>query len=270
MIAHKNNKGKDGNPAMKKNGIFSAKSVVTLFSVLSVVLMFSLVCTGVLFLLNQMDIVHFPQAEMHPSAAPKVDGDIALPYHERETQKTEPLSVGVAAYEKLLAAAPFVESFYLKVRVDHIGEGQPDSGIYEIWRYGEKYRINRYNTQDEVEYMMTCDGERVQLVDFGTLSDSYYLMNDQYLFENVVPLPNFRMLLQEEYEIFEYTEAGGLCIVACEYPALSMVDETKLDRESGMLVAYKCIRKGQLDLSIQTLTSDTDFVFSDRMFEIYY
>ena len=63
MIAHKNNKGKDGNPAMKKNGIFSAKSVVTLFSVLSVVLMFSLVCTGVLFLLNQMDIVHFPQAE---------------------------------------------------------------------------------------------------------------------------------------------------------------------------------------------------------------
>jgi hypothetical protein len=118
--------------------------------------------------------------------------------------------------------------------------------------------------------MMTCDGERVQLVDFGTLSDSYYLMNDQYLFENVVPLPNFRMLLQEEYEIFEYTEADGLCIVACEYPALSMVDETKLDRESGMLVAYKCIRKGQLDLSIQTLTSDTDFVFSDRMFEIYY
>ena len=86
------------------------------------------------FVKAQATMLHFPQAEMHPSAAPKVDGDIALPYHERETQKTEPLSVGVAAYEKLLAAAPFVESFYLKVRVDHIGEGQPDSGIYEIWR----------------------------------------------------------------------------------------------------------------------------------------
>lgn len=254
---------------MRKNGVFSAKSFVTLFSVLSVLLIFSAGCFGVLLLLNHMNIVYFPTAlTKNETAESGAEAAVSLPlYTERERTLTYS-PIGAVAYESLAVHTPFVDSFYIKISVVNQTQDKPDSGIYEIWRFGEKYRINRYNEQDEVEYMVTCDGERVQIVDFDMLSASYYLMEDGYAFDEVAPLPSLTELLANEHELFEYEETDTLCIAVCDYPSLHMVDETQIFKSTGILSSYKRIQDGKTVLSLQTSSVDTQFVFSDRMFEI--
>ena len=254
---------------MKKNGIFSAKSFLTLFSVFSVLLIFSAVCLGVLLLLNHMDIVYFPTSltgtiEQESGA----DAAVSLPLYTEREQLLTYSPLGAASYESIAVQAPFTCSFYIKLRVTNLTEEQPYDGIYEIWRFGDKYRINRYNDQDEVEYMVTCDGERVQVVDFDKLSASYYLMEDGFAFEDVAPLPSLRKLLANEHEIFEYEETDTLCIAVCDYPSLHMADETQLFKSTGLIASYKRIQDGKTMLTVQTSAVDTQFVFSDRMFEI--
>lgn len=253
---------------MKKNGIFSAKSFLTLVSVLSILLMFSLVCAGVLFVLNRMDLVYFPFETDEQEKTLESDASVLLSLSAESKVYAVTAPTGIAAYEALVKEAPFSDSFYLKIRVRHEKEGQPYSGVYEIWRFGEKYRINRYNEQDEVEYMVTCDGERVQLVDFGTLSASYYMMSDGFFFEEIAPLPDFSSFFTDQYEIFEYSETDTLCIAVCDYPTRNTVDETKLYKETGLPASYKRITNGETVLTIETLSVNSAFGFSERMFEI--
>ncbi|MBQ8496752.1 MAG: hypothetical protein IJ489_04760 [Clostridia bacterium] len=252
---------------MKKNGTFSAKSFLTLASVLSVLLIFSLVCAGALSVLNRMDLVYFP-FENTETEAKAGDPAVSLPIHEADDATAALISFGTASYVRLVREMPFTDNFYLKLRVNHAEGGAPYSGIYEIWRFGDQYRINRYNEQDEVEYMLTCDGERVQLVDFGTLTDSYYMMTDGFFFDDVVPLPDFENFYQGEYEIFEYSETDTLCIAACEYPEENAVDEVQIYKETGLLSSYKYIRDGKTLLVIETLSLNSAFGFSEKMFEI--
>ncbi len=254
---------------MRKNGVFSAKSLVTLFSVFSVLLLFSAVCLGVLTLLHHMNIVYFPETQTESSADVQSDeAAVSLPLHTERENTVVYSPIGAVAYKDIAMQTPFIDSFYLKVRVLNLRKEQPYSGIYEIWRFGEKYRINRYSEQDEVEYMVTCDGERVQIVDFGTLSASYHLMDEGFFFKNIAPLPDLDELLENDYELFEYEETDTLCIAVCDYPTLNLVDETQLFKTTGLLSSYKRIQDGQTVLSLQTLAVDTQFVFSDRMFEI--
>lgn len=252
---------------MKKNGIFSAKSFLTLASVLSILLLFSMVCVGALYVLNRMGIVYFP-FEREETEEKNREPAVSLPLREADDASVSLIPSGTASYVNLFRNSPFTDDFYLKLRVIHEDSGAPYSGIYEIWRFGDKYRINRYNEQDEVEYMLTCDGERVQLVDFGTLTDSYYMMTEGFFFDDIAPLPDFRSFYQGEYEIFEYSETDTLCSVACEYPAENAVDEVQIYKETGLLSSYKYIKDGKTLLVIETLSLNSAFGFSEKMFEI--
>ena len=186
---------------------------MTLFSVLSVLLTFSALCFGVLMFLNRMDIVYFPASPTETASDSQGEEHaVSLPIRTEKTSAIPYSPIGPVSYRELALQSPFIDSYYLKIRVVNRGEERPYSGIYEIWRFGEKYRINRYSDQDEVEYMLTCDGDRVQVVDFGTLSASYYLMNDGFAFDDVAPLPSLRVLLEQEYELFEYEETDTLCL----------------------------------------------------------
>ena len=84
---------------MRKNGVFSAKSFVTLFSVLSVLLIFSAGCFGVLLLLNHMNIVYFPTAlTKNETAESSAEAAVSLPlYTERERTLTYS-PIGAVAY----------------------------------------------------------------------------------------------------------------------------------------------------------------------------
>ena len=255
---------------MKKNEMFSAKSFLTLFSILSMLLIFSLVCAGVLLILNRMDIVYFPTKNEDATEQNfGMDASVSLPLYTEGETFVQNLQAETADYEKLILQAPFTDQFYMKLRITHEEAGEPYAGTYELWCFGDKYRINRYNAQDEVEYMVTCDGERVHIVDFGTLSASYHLLTPELSFRAIAPFPDFRALFENEYEIFEYSETDTFCKVVSDYPGLNMVDETQIYKSTGILFSYKRIRGGKTVLFLETLAVDTSFVFHDSMFEIY-
>ncbi len=254
---------------MKKNGIFSAKSVLTLVSVLSVLLIFSLFCVGALYVLNKMDVVYFPFEESETEEK-GINSAVSLPFHQEETNTVSIVSPDLSAYTLLTKETPFTDSFYLKLRVNRNDEDTPTVSIFEIWRFGEKYRINRYNDQDEVEYMITCDGERVQVVEFATLTDSYYMMNEGFHFDDITPLPDFSTFFTEEYEIFEYSASDELYVCVCEYPEERRVDDIRFYKSTGLLSVYKRIQNGKNILSIETLAANASYPFSAKMFEIIY
>ena len=254
---------------MKRNGIFSAKSLVTLASVISVLLMFSFVCAGVLFVLNELNIVYFPfDTSDETKKTAGGDPSALLPLNDRLEISADMEEDGVSVYEKLVTQAPFTDSFYMKLRVENQMQDTPYTGIYEIWRFGKKYRINRYNLQDEVESILTCDGERVQLIDFSTLSDSYYLIDEGFFFEDVAPFPDFRSFFKSEYEIFEYSETEEFCNAVCEYPSLQTVDITKIYKDTGLPASYSLMKNGKTVLTIETVSLVADFAFNERMFDI--
>ena len=250
-----------------KNTLFSKKNFLTLFSVFSVLLLFSLACLSVIFVLYRMNVIRFP---FDDKANAPIEGntEVVFPLHDEETLSANFSPSGVAHYEKLIRQIPFSDSFYVKIMVTDSGQGEPSVFTYEIWRYGACYRINRYNAQDEVVYMATCDGKNVQTVDFSTLLVLYYEMNEEYAFEKMIPWPDFEILFSEEHEIFEYSEDEEICIAVCEYPERNVVDETKVSKKTGFILSYKEIQEGKTTVFMETVSIDTDFYFNDYMFAI--
>lgn len=250
---------------MKK--LFASKSFLTVMSILSVLLVFALLCVGTLMILHQMDIIAFPgdaPAGMltSPEEAP------ALPVYTKEPGEALVMQTGGKAYEKLIMETPFLNEFYVQVEVESdMTEGAFVKGIYEIWRYGDKYRIHRYSIADnEVEYVMICDGFRVQIADFANASITYDAYDAKYAFSDVAPIPNFRKILAEEHRFTEYSAFGDTCMFFCEYPALGVLDKVEFSKSTGLISYYHRLHGENTLLSVNMLAMDLDFVFVDHMF----
>jgi hypothetical protein len=252
---------------MKK--LFASKSFLTMMSILSVLLVFVLLCAGTLMLLHQMDIISFPEDSplgmlASPEEAP------ALPVYTKAPSGALAMQTGGKAYEKLIMETPFLNAFYVKVEVESdMTEGAFIKGVYEIWRYGDKYRIHRYSIADnEVEYVMICDGSRVQIADFADTSITYDAYDAKYAFSDVAPIPNFRKILAEEHRFTEYSAFGDTCMFFCEYPALGVLDKVEFSKSTGLISYYHRLYGENTLLSVNMLTMDLDFVFVDHMFSI--
>lgn len=252
---------------MKKNGIFSKKSFLTIASVLSMLLAFSAVCGVVLFILYQVGVFKIPSAE-NGGTIDNAGAAVSLPLYTGETKNADELLVGLGSYEKLITETPFYDSFYLKVGVVcAVDSGYPASGTYELWRYGEKFRINHYDENDEVQRIITCDGTNVQIIDFELEDVFYYPVSEEYSFLSLAPLPDFKELMKAPYEFFEYTEADGVITAVCEYLGRSMIDETQLTMSTGFLKSYRCMINGEYVFTLETISTDLTFIFQDYMFE---
>jgi hypothetical protein len=252
---------------MKK--LFASKSFLTMMSILSVLLVFVLLCAGTLMLLHQMDIISFSEDSplgmlASPEEAP------ALPVYTKAPSGALAMQTGGKAYEKLIMETPFLNAFYVKVEVESdMTEGAFIKGVYEIWRYGDKYRIHRYSIADnEVEYVMICDGSRVQIADFVDTSITYDAYDAKYAFSDVAPIPNFRKILAEEHRFTEYSAFGDTCMFFCEYPALGVLDKVEFSKSTGLISYYHRLYGENTLLSVNMLTMDLDFVFVDHMFSI--
>lgn len=248
------------------------KNILTLISILSVLLAFSLVCTLCLFVLYQTGIVNFPfgDPEAERRGTPS-ETDFSLPVHTASSPHADSVVAGPVDFENILAESPFSDSYYLKITVtsdETAGADVPASGTYEIWRYGDRYKINRYSEANETEQIVTCDGTRIQVIDFLTPSSTYYSVSDGYTFEQMSPLPDFRLLLQEEHEVFEYWERNGVCTAAYEYTSLATVDNVSFSMSTGLVEAFSRYRGGRVIWRLEVLSKDLDFAFSDYMFRI--
>ncbi len=250
---------------MKK--LLASKSFLTVMSILSVLLIFALLCVGALMVLHRLDIVAFPTDT--PSAVFSDNAEApALPVHTKVPQEAVGMQTGGEAYEKLMMEIPFINAFYIKVEVESdMTEGAFAAGIYEVWRYGDKYRIHRYSVADnEVEYVMICNGTRIQITDFSDASITHAEYEAKYAFHEVAPLPNFRNILSETHIFTEYSAFGDTCMFFCEYPALGVLDKVEFSKSTGLISYYHRLYGEDTLLSVNMLTMDLDFVFVDHMF----
>ena len=252
-----------------KNRLLTSKSFLAWVSVLSVLALFFCICAGVLFVMNGLHWVSlFSEKETMLPDENESDGEISIPIHKQPENNAPILYTENPVCDALLESFPLTDAYYLHIYVIDYVNGIPQSEIYELWRYGEKYRLNRYNETYEVQSMITCDGECVQVVDYIEVSVKYYLKGEEYALKNVSPLPDFKKLLAKEHTIGSYAEEDGFCLVLYEYPDLHMTDEIKIGKSDGLLYSYINRINGKNVWEVRILGADTSFSFDDDMFRI--
>lgn len=248
------------------------KNFVTLASVLSVFLAFILVTALCLFACDRLGIMRvelFPPKDKE--SVGEAGGKFSLPIHVEAPFSGEEIPSGKRFYEKLLRNAPFTEDYYLRLRIlsdTLLDNTAPPSGEYEIWHFGERYKIHWYGNDGRVKKVITCDGTRVQIIDYQAASNEYYDVSSGYTYEEMTPLPRFGVILPLVREVFEYSEKDGICMAACEYPTISQLDTVRFSMTTGVLRSFSRYRDGRTAFTIDVVTSDLDFTFSDYMFEI--
>ena len=247
----------------------SSKNFLTLISILSVLVLFFGVCAGVLFVLDGLHWISLPFGEAPmQSAQPDVNGDIFIPVYKPSENGNSHIYTEQPFCDGLLKSLPLTESYYLYIYVTDYVNGVPQTDIYELWRYGEKYRLNHYNENDEVQSMITCDGEFVQIADYIAVEVRYYLKGEAYDLKNVSPLPDFSKLLNKEHELISYSEANGFCTVFYEYPEFHMTDEIVLESRNGLLHSYTNRVNGKTVHEVEVLISNSSYPFDDDMFRV--
>lgn len=247
----------------------SSKNFLTLISILSVLVLFFGVCAGILFALNALHLVSFPFAEEESLSAPTdADGDIFIPVYKQPENGTQNFHTEMPFCDGLLKSLPLTDAYYLYIYVTEYINGVPQNSIYELWCYGEKYRLNHYNDNYEVQSMMTCDGEFVQIADYLAVDVRYYLKGEEYALKNVSPLPDFSKLLSKEHKLTSYSEENGVCTVLYEYPEFHMTDEIVLECENGLLRSYTNRVNGKTVCKTEVLVADASYPFHDDMFRV--
>ena len=249
--------------------LFYSKSVLNLISVLLLLVLFFCVCAGVLFALDGLHLVSFPFGEEQTVSEPTdADGEIFIPVYKPNENGTQNFHTEMPFCDGLLKSLPLTEAYYLHVYVTDYVNGVPEFSIYELWRYGEKYRLNHYNADYEVQSMITCDGEFVQIADYIAVEIRYYLKGEEYDLKNVSPLPDFSKLLNKEHKLGSYSEENGFCTVLYEYPEFHMTDEIVLASADGLLKSYVNRVNGQTVRKVEVLISNSSYPFDDEMFRV--
>ncbi len=236
-------------------------------SILSILLGFALLCTAALAVLHALGVFAFPSEYL--SAPPASDSAVSpqFPVFTKPTEKAEIFSPDEVP-DALFTAIPFIDQYYIKLEVhSDMEDGTFAKGVYEIWKYGDRYRLHRYHpVTKEVEYTVICNGNRVQITDFSQTSVTYAVYSEAYTLEEIAPLPNFKRLFAAKHHFLSYIDHGETVSFSCEYPVLKITDRAELSKTTGLISSYtRLYGDGEL-LSVNILTAYDTYVFIDDMF----
>ncbi len=250
---------------MKK--LLSSKSFLTVMSILSILFGFAVLCGGALFLLHSAGLFSLPQSREEITVSGETNGEaVDLPVYTKAPSRAEPVSEYGTVPEELLSEMPFIDTYYLKIRVK--AETSADlfeSGMYEIWRRGDRYRLHRYHpTEGEIEYTVICNGTRVQITDFVHASITYREESGDSLAE-FAPLPDFSKLFAEEHRILEYQEQDNKITLSYEYPS-GLIDRAEISKLTGLPISYTRTRGKVTLCSVEVISADDSYMFIDDMF----
>ncbi len=252
---------------MKK--LLQSKSFLTAVSILSVLLIFALLCGGSMMILHELGLMDLP-SDGNEVVIPNAgnDGVGALPLYTEAYLPAAEIDADIHACDRLLAAMPFVDGYYMKLQVDSDQEtGRFASGLYEIWRHGNRYRIHRYRIGGDAASIMVSDGERVQITNFDDITVFYDTYSEAYAFEKVAPLPDFEEnFARHEHRLVSHRRVDDRRVMTYEYPLSGENEEIDVYSDTGMLLYYSRVSGEKTILAVNVITADIDFRFSDYMF----
>lgn len=256
-----------GGTNMKK--MLSSKSFLTVMSILSVLLGFTILCGAALLVLERIGVVSFSLVEKEVTVSAGMESvSEDFPLYTKAPESAVGVGTEGLVPAELIEDTPFIDQYYLKLAVrSDMNEGAFAEGIYEIWRLGDKYRIHRYHILDnEVEYIIICDGKRVQIQDFTKASIVYEEYSAAYAFSEVAPVPNFRKLFADIHVFSFYQENESTCAFSCEYPVLGVVDHVEFVKSTGIVSRYRRLHGETTLLSVDMTAIDNGYAFVDYIF----
>lgn len=253
---------------MKKRTV--GKNTLTILSILSVFALFFGICTVAIVGLYHVGVIALPSDETE-TMLPTGNDDMSLPVHTLREEEVLFAPSDVDALEKLLPHLPFSDSYYVKIELISDRESDPvlpESGIYEIWRYGERFKINHYSAEYGVLRSITCDGKRIQITDYRTATNEYRELSADYHFETFSPIPSFEDMKNTVYQATSYREENGVCTVIYEYDEGDVQEKIEVSMQSGVIESFTRRYRGAVQMKFTLEGKDLEFAFQDYMFNL--
>ena len=245
------------------------KTVLTVLSLVSVLVFFFATCFFALWGLLRLDVFSMP-GETVAYRPPAEGDDMSLPVHTL-TEDHSISELGADVLENLWGNMPFSDSYYVKVSVVSQENNYyflSESGTYEIWRYGDRFHINHYDTKGKIMRNITCDGKRIQIKNYDSASAEYVQLSNEYNFDTFSPIPDFSDMKNRNYRIISYHEENGILTAYYEYDEGFFFDKIEVDMQTGLVVNYLRRYYGDPRYQLTVENFDFDFVFEDYMFAL--
>ena len=144
---------------------------LTLLSIISLLTLFFVVCVMVLSIVYRAGIIEFPfdsktSPETDEPFLPSSDGgNKNVIYSDLNTKEN---------IEKLISSFPYYNDFYAEFYITYIYESY-NIEFYRVYKHSDKYRIEIYDAYNEMKKKIICDGTRVAITDYISISSAYSL-----------------------------------------------------------------------------------------------
>lgn len=223
-------------------------SLISLVAILSVIVIFFLVCFLIMVLLYNLGVYKLPESFLNNNAETNESREAV--------QNVGDSSVTFASYgysnelySKILKSIPIQNNFYIQADVTTYDESSTEITYhYEIWRYGERYRIAilDYATYQPVK-LIICDGERIKILFVETNQTEYHDVKEGYSFLEQTPIIDFSFLDEgEEYGYIESANMNGKEIeYVIQYTLIDEVINISVNTEEYVPSSYTIIRRGK-------------------------
>ena len=245
------------------------KTVVTVLSLVSALVFFFGVCFLALWGLLRLGVISLPdETEVH--RPPVEDDDMSLPIH-MSAEEHYLSSLDADVLEDFWGKMPFSDSYYMRVSVVSRENNfylSSESGIYEIWRFGDRFQINHYDAEGKIMKNITCDGRYVHIKNYSDATTSHEVLSEENNFDRLSPVYDFADMKNSNRRMVSYHEEDGIITVSYDYDDGFFFDEIEIDMETGLIVNYKRLYYGNLRYQFVVENYDFDFVFEDYMFAI--
>lgn len=245
------------------------KTAVTILSLVSVLVFFFGACFFALWGLFRLGVFALP-GETAAYRPPMEDDDMSLPVHT-PTEEHYISALDADVLEDLLGKMPFSDSYYMRVSVVSRENNfylRSESGTYEIWRFGDRFQINHYDTKGKIERSITCDGEEIQIKNYRKTTTEYKELSDEYHFDTFSPIPDFSDMKNSTYRVVSCHEDDGVFTAYYEYDEGFFFDKIEIDMQTGAVVNYMRRYYGDLRYQFTVENFDFDFAFEDYMFAL--
>jgi len=221
----------------KKERIFSALSLA------SIVLLFVLLLSLLVFAMYKIGALPLPDAVIAFFGLDKGEYDKDLPgddgqiyeslLSDLENEKLEVIEYDVSALDakKILTESSAVSVYTAKITVTLSSDGESKVMNLDIWKDGEKYRIETKEGTTPVQTLV-CDGERVLIRDhvtFQTVQEQVYESSDIFSFESEAMIPSLA-------NVFENDSLSDLS-----------VSLLRSDKETVYFIEYKVTELGYIE-----------------------
>lgn len=247
---------------MKSNSGKNVKSneALSLLSILSLVLAFIVICLACLFVLFKLGAFELPWFISNDGGKPPVTphgGDtLENLFDEKSIDRNyTAVTADENTLEMLIMSLPADDSYFLRCSVMYVSDETSLTEIYNVWRFGDKYKIVACDETLAVKTTTVCDGITVTVTDDRDVRTSYPV-SEYFPFSRISPLPDFSFIGEEGCAVIYTNDDGREYEVICEFTPASSVSDIKISMSTGMIASVKTYCESKPTLLFEMLLFD--------------